>query len=131
MPHHFDFGRTQLEQDVHDWILECFGETIAYDPEERNHRFIEEAIELVQSLDYSREQLHQMVDYVYNRSAGEPKQEVGGVLITLISLCLSQEISPFDCADQERERIVNELDVIRQRQRDKPPHLRSPYHDTI
>jgi hypothetical protein len=34
---------------VRDWVLACFGEVIAADVTERNHRFLEEALELVQA----------------------------------------------------------------------------------
>ena len=36
---------------VNNWTLACFGHEIAGDRVERNHRFIEEALELVQALD--------------------------------------------------------------------------------
>ena len=38
-----------FQSGVHDWMLECFGVEIAADVPERNHRFLEEALELVQA----------------------------------------------------------------------------------
>lgn len=56
----------------------CFGEQISKDKVERNHRFLEEALELVQSLDCTKSEAHQLVDYVFDRAKGEPPQECGG-----------------------------------------------------
>ncbi len=38
---------------VQPWLMECFGPMIAGDREERNHRLLEEALELVQACDCS------------------------------------------------------------------------------
>lgn len=37
------------QERVHKWILHCFGATIGADKIERNHRFLEESLELVQA----------------------------------------------------------------------------------
>ena len=36
-----------LQSKVVDWLLECFGEKIATDVVERNHRFLEQALVLL------------------------------------------------------------------------------------
>ena len=43
-----------LQSGVTEWMLACFGKKIASDKMERNHRFLEEAIELVQACEYRR-----------------------------------------------------------------------------
>ena len=65
--------------------VEVFGEAAAADTTERVHRFTEEALELGQALGCTREEAHQLVNYVYGRPVGEPGQEVGGVMTTLAS----------------------------------------------
>ena len=72
------------------WLLECFGAEIASDTVERNHRFLEEALELVQACGCPSDEAHKLVDYVYGREVGEKSQEVGGVMVTLAALCLAQ-----------------------------------------
>src|ERR1019366_7187801 len=69
------------------WMTECFGPTIPLDKMERNHRFLEEALELVQACYCTADEAHQLVDYVYGRPVGEKSQEVGGVVVTLAALC--------------------------------------------
>lgn len=69
---------TAFQQRVLPWMLDCFGEKIAGDQRERNHRFLEEALELVQACQCTADEAHQLVDYVFGRPAGEKEQEVGG-----------------------------------------------------
>jgi hypothetical protein len=76
-----------LQTLVRRWCVRAFGQEVADNHRERNHRFLEEALELGQSLGCSREDAHVLVNYVYGRPAGKPGQEVGGVLITLAALC--------------------------------------------
>jgi hypothetical protein len=77
---------------VEPWMMATFGPTIAADTKERNFRFLEESLELVQSLDCTREEAHSLVDYVFNRKVGHPPQEVGGVMTTLAALCLANHL---------------------------------------
>lgn len=88
---------------VQHWMLKCFGETITMNAAERNHRFLEESLELVQSCGCTAREAHQLVDYVYDRPIGEAFQEVGGVAITLAALCIANKI---DMNDAERSSLT-------------------------
>ena len=88
------------------WAHETFGGIEGFDPctiQERARRFLEEALELVQSLGVSREESSHVLAYVYDREPGEPFQEFGGTALTLgclgeaarISVC-EAEIAEFD-----------------------------------
>lgn len=105
---------------VSDWILECFGIVIAADKKERNHRFLEEAVELVQSAGCTQEDAHKLVDYVYGRPVGELEQEVGGVLVTLAALCAAHGARMQECGDVELRRCWSKIEQIRAKQRAKP-----------
>ena len=83
----------------------CFGPIIAGDKVERNFRFLEESLELVQSLGCTKEDAHKLVEYVFNRPVGEPSQEVGGVSTTLAALCLANEINWEKAAEAEYLRV--------------------------
>lgn len=102
------------------WLLACFGTKIARDKVERNHRFIEEALELVQACDCSKEEVLKAVDYVFDRPRGEIDQEVGGVMNTLTALCSAHEIELEDAADRELERCWDRIEKIREKQKAKP-----------
>lgn len=55
------------QSEVHRWALECFGRECVMDTAERNMRFAEEAMELVQACGMPRRAAHAMVDWVYER----------------------------------------------------------------
>ena len=89
------------------WMLKCFTPEIAADKLERNDRFIEESLELVQSLGYSADRAHALVDYVFNRDIGDPHQEVGGVMVTLAALCGPNGLDMQAAGDDELARILS------------------------
>ena len=70
------------------WMMECFGPKITADKLERADRFVEEALELAQTMPgFSADRAHALVEYVFGRLVGDPRQEVGGVMVTLAALC--------------------------------------------
>lgn len=119
-------GKENFQNRVDDWLLKCLGENIARDKQERNHRFIEEALELVQSCGATESECQQLVSYVFGRPIGEINQEVGGVIVTLAALCLAQGISMNDCGETELKRIWTKIDKIREKQATKPQHSPLP-----
>lgn len=116
----------QFQRRIEAWLLACFGEEIAKDTIERNHRFLEESLELVQACECTASEAHQLADYVFNRPIGEKKQEVGGVIITLSALCSAQQIEMGEAGEVERTRIWNKINDIREKQAVKPKHSPLP-----
>ncbi len=111
---------------VNDWAVKCFGAEISKDKTERNHRFLEESLELVQSIGCTKSEAHQLVDYVFDREVGEIKQECGGVMTTLAVLCAANGIDMNVCGEVELQRIWSNIDKIRQKQAAKPKHSPLP-----
>lgn len=107
---------------VGSWLEDCFGHTIAHDKIERIDRFIEEAIELAQSLGYSANRAHALVKYVFNRDVGEPNQELGGTLVTLASLCYAHGLDMAEGGETELRRIMQPeiREKIKAKQKTKP-----------
>ena len=118
----------EFQSQVFGWLLSCFGRKIAKDKDERNHRFLEESLELVQACGCTDSEAHQLVDYVFNRPIGEKFQEVGGVIITLNALCEAQSLDLESCADLELSRITvpEIMENIRKKQAAKPKHSPLP-----
>lgn len=114
----------KFQDAVNEWMLSCFGKQITQDHVERNYRFFEESIELVQSLGCSKEDALKLIDYVYDRPVGYPKQEVGGVMVTLSALCTAANIDLLQSANTELNRIWLNIVHIREKQRRKP--IKSP-----
>lgn len=90
---------------IHAWCIMTFGPDVTNDVRERCQRFLEEALELTQSLGLDRAQAHKLVDYVYDRPTGEPFQEMGGTLITLAALAAGAHLNMAAAGAAERERI--------------------------
>lgn len=125
-------AREHFQQRAKPWLLKCFGEAIAGDREERNHRFLEEALELVQACGCTASEAHQLVDYTFGRPVGEKSQEVGGVMVTLAALCLAQGLDMHAEGETELARI-NAPDMvlkIRAKQAAKPKHSPLPAHSS-
>lgn len=117
---------TDYQKRIDGWMQVCFGQTIAADRVERNHRFVEEAIELAQACGATAEECHQLVDYVFSRPVGEKWQEVGGAMVTLAALCNAQGLDMEACAERELARIWTKIDTIRRKQAAKPKHSPLP-----
>ncbi len=115
---------------VQPWMLDCFGAMIASDKVERNHRFLEEALELVQALGCTQGEAHTLVGYVYGRPSGDPIQEVGGVMVTLAALCLAQEIDMHEAGEIELARVWTMVEKIRAKQASKPKFGPTPIPHT-
>lgn len=109
-----------FQQRVQPWMLACFGAEIAGDQVERNHRFVEEALELAQACGCTASEAHQLVDYVFGRPVGEKAQEVGGVMVTLAALCLAQGLDMHRAGEVELARIWTKVEQIRAKQAAKP-----------
>lgn len=110
------------------WLSDCFGVEIASNRSERNHRFLEEALELSQSLGCTRDEADQLVAYVYGRPIGDPGQEVGGVMVTLAALCLAHGLDMNDAAEAELARISTPdmVEKIRAKQASAPKNSPLP-----
>jgi len=127
--------RAAFQSRVAPWLVECFGQQIALDCQERIHRFLEEALELVQACGCTTSEAQQLVDYVFSRQAGERSQEVGGVMVTLAALCYAQGVDMHQSAELELHRVSapGMMTRIREKQRRKPPFEPLPgvYPDRI
>ncbi|UQV43389.1 hypothetical protein KIV45_15570 [Janthinobacterium lividum] len=111
---------------VQPWMMACFGAEISADGAERNHRFLEESLELVQACGCTASEAHQLVDYVYGRPVSERAQEVGGVMVTLAALCLAQDLDMHAAGETELARIWTKVEAIRAKQAAKPKHSPLP-----
>lgn len=119
---------TMFQNRVAAWMFKCFGFKIANDKIERNHRFLEEALELVQACDCTASEAHQLVEYVFNRPVGEKHQEVGGAIVTLTALCEAHKLDLNSCGHVEMDRIESKdiMNKIRKKQAAKPKYSPLP-----
>ena len=114
--HTFDSFQCATEH----WADKCFGNGGRSDLYTRHVRFYEEATELIQAGNISREHAHMLVDYVYGRPTGEVMQEIGGVMITVSLLASAHEHHLREAANRELTRCWDKMDAIREKQKMKP-----------
>lgn len=112
--------RVPFQARVAPWMQECFGPEISADRLERNDRFMEEALELVQASGFPKERAYALIEYVYGRDQGEINQEVGGVMVTLAAHCLAHGVDMHEAGETELARIWTKVDKIRAKQAAKP-----------
>jgi hypothetical protein len=112
--------RSDFQVRTEAFMMACFGRQIADDVRERNHRFIEEALELVQATGCTAAEANMLVDYVIGRPTGEAHLETGAVMLTLAALCNALGLSMDGAADDELERVWGKIDRIREKQKTKP-----------
>lgn len=108
------------------WLRQCFSAAIAEDRTERNHRFLEESLELAQASGCTASEAHQLVDYVFGRPVGEVAQEIGGVSVCLAALCNAWDIDMVQAADTELKRCWANMDKIRAKHAAKPKYSPLP-----
>ncbi|EAS49004.1 conserved hypothetical protein [Aurantimonas manganoxydans SI85-9A1] len=111
---------SSYQQRVERWLDQCFPPSVRSDRPERTHRFLEEALELAQANECSRDDALALVEYVFGRPVGRPDQEVGGVMVTLAGLCSASGINMDDAGERELERNWDRIEMIRAKQRAKP-----------
>jgi len=116
--HHRLTGDT-FQQRVQPWMLSCFGAEVSGNTTERNFRFLEESLELVQACGCTKEEVLKLVDYTYGRPVGERYQEVGGVMLTLAALCLAQNLDMHQAGETELTRVWMDIMKIRKKQQAK------------
>lgn len=109
-----------FQRRVVDWMMETFSMEVCRNTTERNHRFLEEALELVQAMGCTAAEAHMLVDYTFGRPVGDPEQEVGGAMVTLAALCAAADISMTELGERELARCWQNIDRIRAKQAGKP-----------
>lgn len=111
---------------VLDWVSACFPDREGImDPKERNLRFLEEALELVQAGGLDRKDVEAMTAHVFDRPGGELSQEVGGVMVCLAALCAAHRLDMMAEAETELARVWTKIDRIREKQAEKISILRN------
>jgi NTP pyrophosphatase (non-canonical NTP hydrolase) len=95
------------------WLVAAFDADKGMDAQERVHRFLEEAFELVQAAGCSEADAKSICAYVYGREPGDIRGEVGDVMNTLAALCLTHDIDMHEAADAKLAEVSTPEKVAR------------------
>ena len=98
--------RDHRQLSVQIWVRDTFGERTAVSVDLRAARFIEEAIEAVQSAGLPLAELERVARFVYAKPAGELRQELGGVGLTLLAFAAAAGVSADDAESAEFARVL-------------------------
>lgn len=98
-------GKGSYQQRVADWMQQAFIPSLYSNMTERGDRVLEEVLELLQSHGYDPARVATLVQYVFGRPAGEPAQEVGGVMVTLAGYCFIAGLDMHAAGEAELARI--------------------------
>lgn len=112
--------RRSYQARVDDWLQACFSEGDGKHKAERTHRFLEESLELAQANECSREDALALVNYVYSRPVGLPELEVGGVMVTMATLCTAIDVDMETAGEAELKRNWSRIDAIKTKRLSKP-----------
>jgi hypothetical protein len=96
------------------------------DTAERLARYAEETNEVLQAFGMSREDMHRLVDYTWDRPAGEPAKEIGAALLTLTSLCVVAGYDVMACGEADLEKLQRPETIARIRAKRATRHGRGP-----
>jgi hypothetical protein len=110
----------QFQSAVGRWVTTCFGADQVVQARHRAYRYGEESNELLQAVGVTRDEAHQLVDYVYGRPVGEQPQEVGGVMLTLAALCNALGLDMAHCGRSALDEAWVRIEAIRAKERLKP-----------
>lgn len=98
--------RDQRQARTFEWTNAAFGAEHANSLPQRGLRMVEEAIELAQACEVNPEQIHKLIDYIYAKPAGDLKQELGGVGLTVLALAGAAQVSADECEAVELARVL-------------------------
>lgn len=112
------------------WVREAFGSEPADCKEERAHRFLEEALELVQAAGTTESEAQQLVEYVYGRSTGVVAQEVGGVMLTLAPFAAAHGVDMYAAGEAELARVNTPAIIAKCRAKNASKPRNSPLPGT-
>lgn len=98
--------RAKRQKELLDWSERCFGPT-ALHRRQRALRFLEEALELCQAMELTPADVETLSAYTFGRPVGTPRQEIGGVMITLYGLAERLGISVEEEELREFDRIMD------------------------
>ena len=76
-------------------------------------------MELAQAAGGSPEEIHALIDYVFDRPSHQVAEEVGGVLVTLAGLCETSVIDMAQAGDAELQSNYARIDAIREKRRNR------------
>ncbi len=97
--------RQDRQREILQWAITTFGTSTADNTGERIRRFAEEAVELAQAVGLDKQAMLDILEHVYAKPAGNIKQEIGQVGVSLLGVAEHLNISADREEHAEFERL--------------------------
>lgn len=129
--HSFIEDKSSFQSRVYVWLKMAFGDGIANDTLERNHRFLEESLELLQAKGACKDGVSKMVRTIYNDRYdvfdglfGLNKNDIAGMaLISLANLCEASGVDMLANGEIELKSIEGNIGKIVSKHAMKPDDI--------
>lgn len=110
-----------FQERIQQWLGKVFDAQTRNSVQERALRLCEEAIELAQALGTNQQQLHKLIDYVYDRPVGSVGQEIAGTMVTLVAVACAAgcDLEGVTLAEADRIERPEIIKKIQDRQAEK------------
>lgn len=118
---------SDLSEETYHWGMATFGPNVMGDKREQVIRFLEEAMELAQSLGLDVEDTLRIAQFVFQRKPGKPRKEIGDVAIMLSYLSRLEGTTIEDAHRQQLSEVIGRSNIIREKRKNKPAFMRGRY----
>jgi NTP pyrophosphatase (non-canonical NTP hydrolase) len=108
-------ARATRQHQARRWAERAFGADHVASVSQRGARHLEEAIEAAQAAGVQRDMAHRLVDYIFDRPAGDLHQEIGGSGLTLLLLAAAAGLDADAEEDRELRRVSKSPEHFRAR----------------
>lgn len=109
-----------LGQRVSQFLKDAFPDDPVVRPKVRVYRFLEEAMELAQAMEVTKEEAAKLLDYVFSRPVGEVRQELGGTVFTLVGVANALDMDIILEGHRSVDEGYSRIEQIRAKSKTKP-----------
>lgn len=107
--------------EVADWLVSTWNDSYLLNVRERGMRIAEEALELGQCCNMTREEAHALVDQVFDKpKEANPAKEIAGVFVCLQACTVALKVDLRDAYVEERDYRWANQEKIRGKHAAKP-----------
>jgi NTP pyrophosphatase (non-canonical NTP hydrolase) len=104
---------------AYDWAKRVFGGPSVTSKTERAMRVAEEALELLQAEGVASDSAYRLVDEIWARPKGDPVQELGGLMNTVMIYSHAVGVSIQDAFTLEMQRVESKPDAYFRKRHDQ------------
>lgn len=111
----------KIRDEVSSWLIDTWNVNYLMNRRERGMRMAEEALELAQCSDVTREEAHALVDQVFDKPT-EPNagKEIAGCLVCLVAAAVAHDVNILSAYEEEKKHRWSNQAKIRAKHKNKP-----------